>query len=101
MVIQVGIYGPHAQAKCLLKSLIFGKEQINIFQDEISTLSQIVRQLKGLKVARIPNIGLCGPFRDLNVTLKLKLQTSGADFTRGLKPRLSRFHKAAKSMKLL
>ena len=31
-------YGLHAQAKYLLKALIFGKEHINKFQNEISAL---------------------------------------------------------------
>ena len=33
-----GIYGPHAQAECLLKALIFGKEHIYIFHYEVSAL---------------------------------------------------------------
>ena len=46
-----GVYGHHAHAKYLLKALIFGKEHINIVQDEISA-----------QVAKVTKIGLCGYF---------------------------------------
>ena len=78
MVTQVGIYGPHTQVKCLLKALIFGT-----YKNNIPISSQIGFELyqshsltvTGLKSSKKSKYWVSGPFRDLDVALKLKLQT--------------------------
>ena len=72
------VYGPHIQVKCLLKALIFGTCEKDIIMH-----SQMGFQLNqshsltvtGLKGGKKQILGLCGPFRDLDVVFKLKHQT--------------------------
>ena len=80
----MGVYGPHTQVKCVFKALISDTCEKNTI-----TYSQMRFQLyqlhsvtaTGLKMAKSPNIG-SGPFRDLIVTLKSKLQTSNLSHTK-------------------
>ena len=76
MVTRVGIYGPHTQVKCLLKALIFGTYKNNILISSqigfelYQSHSLTVTGLKSSKKVQI--LGLREPFRDLNLTFKIK-----------------------------
>ena len=76
MVTRVGIYGPHTQVKCLLKALIFGTYKNNILISSqigfelYQSHSLTVTGLKSKQKVQI--LGLWEPFRDLNLTFKIK-----------------------------
>ena len=82
----VGVYGPHTQVKCLLKALIFGTCRKDIIMHSQmgfqlhQSHSVTVTGLKGGKKVQI--LGLCGPFRDLDVAFKLKLQIYNLSHTK-------------------
>ena len=77
----VSVYGPHTQVKCLLKALIFGtcRKDIIMHSQMGFQLNQshslTVTGLKGGKKS-------CGPFRDLDVAFKLKLQIYNLSHTK-------------------
>ena len=80
MVTRVGIYGPHTQVKCLLKALIFGTYKNNILISSqigfelYQSHSLTVTGLKSSKISKkkVQILGLWEPFRDLNLTFKIK-----------------------------